>query len=502
MNTQTIFKKFTLVLIALAVIFGNLLIGCGPQQYSIETNIEPASSGSINIPDNGIYKEGTSVNLVAIPNQGYRFDYWSGDAEGTDNPQSITMDKPKNIIAHFKAQYILATSINPAGAGSIIPDSEIYDPDYQAILTATPAPGYRFESWSGDITGTSLVLPVTINKDLKITANFKAQYKLTCTVSPLDGGTITPENQEYDRGTQVSLIASPASGYRFDHWGGDVAGTTSFIVMFMDQQKSATAYFIKQCFLNMLVLPDGSGTVFPMNGDYDTGNVRIAASPKEGWEFDCWQDSSGSTIARTPEVEFQLTQDSYLVAKFKNKIIETDLISACNQGLVSVSAAGIDLTKISVSVTSKTSSPLNLKVETGTIFKPGLEGQQSVEDMVVTVPQSIELLAGRSKEQVLIAAGMNVYRTTPTETYSLSLASNRASGDLLALLNSTSFQKELWRTKQYAIYILLNNPSRNELPTFTDPSGGYSGMHLREIEDIKTIFQSIGKDPSKYLALQ
>jgi uncharacterized repeat protein (TIGR02543 family) len=43
------------------------------------------------------------VQLTPIPNAGYQFASWSGDATGTTNPVSVTMDANKNITANFAA---------------------------------------------------------------------------------------------------------------------------------------------------------------------------------------------------------------------------------------------------------------------------------------------------------------------------------------------------------------------------------------------------------------
>jgi len=47
------------------------------------------------------FKNGTQVHLEAIPDNGYRFNNWSGDLSGTTNPTSIVMDCDKSITANF-----------------------------------------------------------------------------------------------------------------------------------------------------------------------------------------------------------------------------------------------------------------------------------------------------------------------------------------------------------------------------------------------------------------
>jgi beta-lactamase superfamily II metal-dependent hydrolase len=51
---------------------------------------------------------------------------------------------------------------------------------------------------------------------------------------------------EYDSGTQVTITASPASGWEFDHWSGDSSSTSPTIVITMDSDKDIIAHFEKE----------------------------------------------------------------------------------------------------------------------------------------------------------------------------------------------------------------------------------------------------------------
>lgn len=47
------------------------------------------------------YLRGTEVTLTAVPNDGYRFDHWSGDLSGSDNPTTIVLDSPVRVGVVF-----------------------------------------------------------------------------------------------------------------------------------------------------------------------------------------------------------------------------------------------------------------------------------------------------------------------------------------------------------------------------------------------------------------
>jgi len=68
-------------------------------------------------------------------------------------------------------------------------------------------------------------------------------YTLAASISPSGAGSVSPSGGEYESGVQVTLTASPASGYTFDHWSGGASGTASTITITMDSDKSLIANF-------------------------------------------------------------------------------------------------------------------------------------------------------------------------------------------------------------------------------------------------------------------
>src|SRR5690554_2887252 len=68
--------------------------------FALTTNVQGAGSVS---PSSGNYASGANVSLTATPSTGYTFSYWSGDASGSSNPLSVTMNANKNITAVFVA---------------------------------------------------------------------------------------------------------------------------------------------------------------------------------------------------------------------------------------------------------------------------------------------------------------------------------------------------------------------------------------------------------------
>jgi parallel beta-helix repeat protein len=86
---------------------GTTVVDMGADEYVIiycSLTIE-TSTGGTTYPSTGVYShpEGTEVQVEAIPDSGYEFSSWSGDASGTTNPITITMDSDKSVIASFSA---------------------------------------------------------------------------------------------------------------------------------------------------------------------------------------------------------------------------------------------------------------------------------------------------------------------------------------------------------------------------------------------------------------
>lgn len=71
--------------------------------------IAAESNGTTNpIPNTYTYEYGAQVQVTAVPDSGYEFSGWTGDASGTTNPITITMDSDKSIIAYFRKKVLPA----------------------------------------------------------------------------------------------------------------------------------------------------------------------------------------------------------------------------------------------------------------------------------------------------------------------------------------------------------------------------------------------------------
>jgi hypothetical protein len=192
-------------------------------QYSLTASATPVAGGTVSPSGTNWYNNGQSINLSATPNSGYNFGSWSGVISGTANPVPITMDGPKNATANFttQTQYTLTVNASPSGSGSVSlnPNKATYSSGEQVTLTANANSGYGFSSWSGNLTGTTNPVSITVDGNKTVTANFAATPG-TLVVTPLNGlttsgsagGPFTPSSAGYilqnTGGTTLNWIAS------------------------------------------------------------------------------------------------------------------------------------------------------------------------------------------------------------------------------------------------------------------------------------------------------
>jgi hypothetical protein len=234
-----------------------------------QLTISSTTGGDVATPGEGAfaYEEGTVVNLVAAPDEGYHFVDWSGDVDTVANVNAasttITMYDNYSITANFEEGPVpyYNLTIWRTGGGSTNPvDGEHTYPGGTVVhISAIPAVGYEFVNWTRDVDTIADVnaasTTITMDDDYAIQANFMsigpAQYRLT--ISSSTGGSVTAPGEgtfSYSEGTVVHLVATPDDYYHyFVNWTGNV-GTIADV--------------------------DAASTTITVNGDYSiTANFMV-----------------------------------------------------------------------------------------------------------------------------------------------------------------------------------------------------------------------------------
>jgi hypothetical protein len=128
--------------------------------------------------------QGAVVTLTANPGGGV-FIGWSGDCNGAQLTCDVTVNAAQNVTATFASQFTL--SIGRSGSGTVTGTpsgndraincggncSAKFTAGTTVRLTATPAAGLSFVSWTNGCVSSTPTCDVTINKDTSAQANFK-----------------------------------------------------------------------------------------------------------------------------------------------------------------------------------------------------------------------------------------------------------------------------------------------------------------------------------------
>ncbi|MCK6547524.1 hypothetical protein L6R52_16870 [Myxococcota bacterium] len=210
------------------------------------------------------FPSGTTVVLTANAFVLSAFAGWSGDCAGADATCTVTLDRARTVRARFETTgHVVSVRKTGSGRVSSMPEGilcgadcrEGYATGTMLTLTAVPAVGSVFGSWEGGgCSGTSPTCVITVERDVEITAHFMTpQFELVVTRDGTGAGlvTSTPSGIDcgatcaasFDRDTEVTLVAEPATASEFVGWSGACVGIGDCVVT-MDAAKAVTATFL------------------------------------------------------------------------------------------------------------------------------------------------------------------------------------------------------------------------------------------------------------------
>ena len=124
------------------------------------------------------YKKGTRVTITAKPDPGCHFDHWSGDASGTSTSKAMTIDEDKTVYAYFECEpddCKLTIRARDGGTTGPSPGTHTYDCASRVTIRAYPDSDCEFDHWSGDASGTSSSVTITVDEDKTVYAYFDCE---------------------------------------------------------------------------------------------------------------------------------------------------------------------------------------------------------------------------------------------------------------------------------------------------------------------------------------
>lgn len=223
-------------------------------------SISPGASGgyiivngeSISSSVSKSYSFGSIVSLQAVANTGYTFDHWAVNGVAVkNNPFSFQIVKGGFISAIFNSSAsnikTVTYSINPNGSGEIFAngsnpssgDNLSYNVGTTVELTAAARSGYLFNHWEidGVNMSTSATYSFTVSANHTVTAVFE-QNQSEWSVQEIyfneNQGSVTAngitiasaDDCGVNIGNTLTLVATPKTGYIFDHWERNIDGET------------------------------------------------------------------------------------------------------------------------------------------------------------------------------------------------------------------------------------------------------------------------------------
>ena len=301
-------------------------VGNDKKELSITITNAPAAEHTITVTTAGggtasasstSATAGTEITLTATPNTGYHFKEWQVESLAglvITNNKFTMPDSNVAIKAIFEEDSPFAptkhtVTVKTDGNGIAFASPLLAVAGTEITLTAMPKEGYHFKEWqviSGGVAieNNKFLMPDT---NVEVKAFFEegappAPTKYTVTVTTEGGGTASASPAKTAAGTEITLTATPNTGYHFKEWqveslAGLVITNNKFTMP--DSNVAIKAIFEEDSPFaptkhTVTVKTDGTGIAFasPLLAVAGT-EITLTAMPKKGYHFKEWQVISG-----------------------------------------------------------------------------------------------------------------------------------------------------------------------------------------------------------------
>ncbi|WP_162860633.1 InlB B-repeat-containing protein [Pseudothauera hydrothermalis] len=186
------------------------------------------------------FPAGTELTLVATPlNANFVFDGWSGGGCSGTGACTVTMNGPVSVSAVFSAvagavQRTLGVSAGANGTVSVgaqtvaagASQNLTFDHGSAVVLTANPASGYQFSSWSGACAGQGATCNLTLTADVTTAASFSPATASACGPTPSNVNIINTQvvGTNFTRTTISPATPQEIQAFRFTTSAGPGGG--------------------------------------------------------------------------------------------------------------------------------------------------------------------------------------------------------------------------------------------------------------------------------------
>ena len=293
---------------------------------AFQLELNEVGNGSVSAtPQKPEYGSGETIALSATPDTGWQFAGWSGGVSGVEPEIDLVIMQDEVVTGTFEQEHYVVdvelvdengSAVPAAGNISLTPpaDPAGYVYGENATLTVTPADGWDFEQWTGDLSSSSMSESIVVTGSLSIAG--KMVRKLYSLNTDVTGEGTVQTNKVCPCAYQevVQLTAIPDTKWDFVGWSGALSGTTSPAELTMAADQSVTATFVQTKF-DVITPVSGQGRVDrTIPGPYAANtSVSLLAVSEPGWRFTGW---SGDVTASTNPLTVQINEDQSIVANF------------------------------------------------------------------------------------------------------------------------------------------------------------------------------------------
>ena len=309
-------------------------VGNDKKELSITITNAPAAEHTVTVITDGngtasasstSATAGTEITLTATPNTGYHFKEWKVESPTglvITNNKFLMPDSNVEVKAIFEedapptpTEFTISVKTDGNGTASSSPAKAAAGTEI--TLTATPNKGYHFKEWqviSGGVTikDDKFTMP---DGNVEVKAIFEkdapASTEYTITVKTDGNGTASASHAKAVVGTEITLTATPNTGYHFKEWqvmsGGVTIKDDKFLMP--NDNVEVKAIFEKDAPpapTEFIVTFDGNGGT-PSVGSMTTTDQKLpslpSASRSGSYSFDGWYtEKSGGTKITTDTV--------------------------------------------------------------------------------------------------------------------------------------------------------------------------------------------------------
>ena len=309
-------------------------VGNDKKELSITITNAPAAEHTVTVITDGngtasasstSATAGTEITLTATPNTGYHFKEWKVESPTglvITNNKFLMPDSNVEVKAIFEedapptpTEFTISVKTDGNGTASSSPAKAAAGTEI--TLTATPNKGYHFKEWqviSGGVTikDDKFTMP---DGNVEVKAIFEkdapASTEYTITVKTDGNGTASASHAKAVVGTEITLTATPNTGYHFKEWqvmsGGVTIKDDKFLMP--NDNVEVKAIFEKDAPpapTEFIVTFDGNGGT-PSVGSMTTTDQKLTSLPSASrsgsYSFDGWYtEKSGGTKITTDTV--------------------------------------------------------------------------------------------------------------------------------------------------------------------------------------------------------